>query len=245
MNLQRTFATCRRVLTQLKHDHRTLGLLFAVPVLVMGLLAWILASRPGVFDAFGPPLLAVFPFVMMFVVTSVTMLRERSSGTLERLLTMPTGKLDLLLGYALSFGLVAVVQAALASVFSIYVYGMNVSGPEWFLLVIALADALLGMALGLLASAFARTEFQAVQCMPAFVLPQLLLCGLLIPVSQLPGPLHAVAVALPLTYAVEAMQGVARSTTLSAGILQDTGVVLGFATTAVLLAAVTLRRQTK
>jgi ABC-2 type transport system permease protein len=182
---------------------------------------------------------------MMFVVTSVTMLRERSSGTLERLLTMPVSRLDILLGYALSFGIAAIVQAALACAASLYVFNMQVAGPEWFLLVVALADALLGMALGLLASAFARTEFQAVQFMPAFVLPQLLLCGLVVPLPRLPDILHWVANILPLTYAIQAMQGVAQELALSAQTVRDVAIVLGFMVCAVALAAVTLRRQTR
>jgi ABC-2 type transport system permease protein len=211
----------------------------------MGLLAWMFQDTPYVFDRFGPPLLAIFPFIMMFVVTSVTMLRERSSGTLERLLTMPVSRLDILLGYALSFGIAAIVQAALACAASLYVFNMQVAGPEWFLLVVALADALLGMALGLLASAFARTEFQAVQFMPAFVLPQLLLCGLVVPLPRLPDILHWVANILPLTYAIQAMQGVAQELALSAQTVRDVAIVLGFMVCAVALAAVTLRRQTR
>lgn len=193
MSIRRTLATSSRVMSQLKHDHRTLGLLFVVPVVLMGLLAWIFEASPMVFDKLGPPLLGIFPFVMMFIVTSVTMLRERSSGTLERLLTMPVARLDILLGYALSFGFVAIVQAALASAASIFIFDLDIAGPVWFLVVIALADALLGMALGLLASAFARTEFQAVQFMPAFVLPQALLCGLVVPLDKLPTILHWIA----------------------------------------------------
>ena len=130
------------------------------------------ADLPGdLFDRFGPGLLAMFPFIVMFLVTSVTTLRERSSGTLERLLTMPIGKLDFLLGYALAFGLLAAVQSALAVAVSVGLLGLDVAGPVWLLGVVAVADAVLGTALGLLVSAFATTEFQAVQFMPAFVLP--------------------------------------------------------------------------
>jgi ABC-2 type transport system permease protein len=192
----------------------------------MGLLAWIYADTPKVFDFVGGPLLAIFPFIVMFLITSIATLRERSSGTLERLLTMPVSKLDILFGYALSFGL-------------------DIAGPEWFLMVVALVDALLGTTLGLLASAFARTEFQAVQFMPALILPQVLLCGLIMPVAQLPTVLHWIANCLPLTYAVDAMLGLARETNISQSTTVDVVVVAGFALVAVLLGAVTLRRQTK
>lgn len=245
MSPRRTLATTGRVLKQLSHDHRTLGLMFLVPLVLLGLLAWIFSDRPIVFDHIGPPLLGIFPFVVMFLVTSIATLRERSSGTLERLLTMPIGKLDFILGYALSFGLLAIVQATLASLVSVHVYGMHVAGPEWFLIIVALADALLGTALGLLASAFARTEFQAVQFMPAIVLPQALLCGLIVPIAQLPTVLHWLATCLPLTYAVDAMQRLASEVTISQHTVKDVAVVLAFVLVAVLLGGATLRRQTK
>ncbi|HSX33700.1 MAG TPA: ABC transporter permease [Candidatus Saccharimonadales bacterium] len=245
MNPRRTLATSKRVLSQLGHDHRTLGLVFVVPLILLGLLAWIYHNQPLIFDRVGPALLCIFPFIVMFLITSIATLRERSGGTLERLLTMPIGKLDILLGYALSFGLLAIIQATLASGVSIHVYGMHIEGPEWFLVLVALADALLGTTLGLLASAFARTEFQAVQFMPALILPQTLLCGLLMPINQLPTVLHWLANCLPLRYAVDAINRVASEPTLSHRTLADLLVVIGFALLAVLLGAATLRRQTK
>ena len=245
MSPKRTLATSRRVLKQLSHDHRTIGLLFVVPVVLLGLLNWIYSSTPAVFDMIGPSLLGIFPFVMMFLTTSIATLRERSTGTLERLLAMPAAKLDIILGYALSFGLLAMLQATIASLFAVRVYGLDIAGPEWLLILVAVCNAVLGSMLGLLASAFARTEFQAAQFMPAFILPQLLLCGLLVPVDKLPSVLEAVANVLPLTYAVDAMQHVSRSSSLSGDIYKDLAVVIGFALAALLLGAATLRRQTK
>lgn len=245
MSPRRTVATSGRVLRQLSHDHRTLGLLFVVPVVLMGLLAWVFEGNTLVFDKVGPALLGVFPFIVMFLVTSIATLRERSSGTLERLLAMPVAKLDILLGYAISFGILAIMQAILVSLISVHIFGLTIQGPEWFLIVIALADAILGSALGLLASAFARTEFQAVQFMPAFVLPQVLLCGLLVPVAKLPTALHWLANCLPLTYAVDALQRVASETTISGHTLRDVAIVAAYAVVAILLGAATLRRCTK
>jgi ABC transporter DrrB family efflux protein len=245
MSPRRTFATSARVLKQLSHDHRTLGLMFIVPIVLLGLLAWIFSATPKVFDMIGAALLGIFPFVVMFLITSIATLRERSSGTLERLLVMPMGKLDIILGYALSFGLLAVVQGLLASTVAVEWYGLDVAGPEWFLVVVAVINAVLGTTLGLLASAFARTEFQAVQFMPAFILPQFLLCGLLVPVGQLPSVLEFIANLLPLTYAVEAMGQVTRHAAISGEAVADVIVVLGFALAAIVLGAITLRRQTK
>jgi len=239
-----TFATAARVLRQLHHDKRTIALLFVIPCLLLGLLSWIYEGG-FIFDRIGAPLLGVFPFLMMFVVTSVTTLRERTSGTLERLLAMPVGKLDILLGYAFAFGLLAILQSLIVSTLAVYVYDLDVAGPQWFLILIALSNALLGTALGLGASALARTEFQAVQFMPAFVLPQALLCGLIMPIEQLPSILEVIARVLPLTYAIEAMQLVTTEMTPSAEALQDVGIVFGFTVAAILIGAATLRRQTK
>jgi len=245
MHSRMTLATARRVMQQLLHDHRTLALLFVAPCVLLGLLAWIYADTPGMFDRLGPPLLGIFPFVVMFLTTSITTLRERSSGTLERLLAMPIGKLDIIMGYALAFGTVGIVQAIIASMLALHVYGLDVAGPEWFLVVVALVDALLGMSLGLFVSAFARTEFQAVQFLPAFILPQFLLCGLIVPVAQLPHVLERVANVLPLTYAVQAMQEISLHVSISHTAYRDVGVVLLFVLAAIVLGATTLRRQTK
>jgi ABC-2 type transport system permease protein len=243
VSARRTLATAHRVLTQLRHDPRTIALMLVVPCVLVGLLAWVFQGT-STFDHIGAPLLGVFPFVVMFLVTSVATLRERTSGTLERLLTMPLGKLDLLLGYALAFGAVAVVQAALVSALSLTAFGLDVAGPTWLLVLVALADALLGTGLGLFVSAFAVTEFQAVQFMPAFVLPQFLLCGLLVPRDQMPEVLHGISSALPLSYAVDALRDVTTDAEVATGTWVDLGVVAGAVLLALALGAATLRRRT-
>ena len=208
-----TLAVAGRVLTQLRRDHRTAAMLLVLPCLLISLLWWMFEDRLGdPFDRFGPALLAMFPFIVMFLVTSVTTLRERSSGTLERLLAMPMGKLDFLLGYALAFGLVAALQALLAVTVSVGLLGLDIQGPVWLLGLVAVADAVLGSALGLFVSAFARTEFQAVQFLPLIVFPQILLCGLFVPRDTLPDVLEAVSDVLPLSYAVDAMTHLTRGT---------------------------------
>src|SRR3990172_8184053 len=115
MSLRVTLATAVRVLTQLRRDPRTIGLLIGAPPVLVVLLHELFADRPRVFQSIGGPILGLFAFVSMFIVTSITMLRERVSGTLERLMTMPLAKLDLLLGYGLAFALVAAVQASVVS----------------------------------------------------------------------------------------------------------------------------------
>jgi ABC-2 type transport system permease protein len=241
MSLRITLATAGRVLTQLRHDPRTLALMLFVPALLLTLLWWLYEGGP-VFDQIGPALLALFPFVVMFLVTSIATLRERTSGTLERLLSMPTGRLDLLLGYALAFGLLAIVQGLLASGLAIGLLDLDVAGPTWMLIAVAGLDAVLGVALGLFVSAFASTEFQVVQFMPALVLPQFLLCGLLVARDEMPDVLSAISDLLPLSYAVEAMREV--QTNPDPGVWGYATIIGAFAVGLLALGAATLRRRT-
>ena len=241
MSIRITLATASRVLTQLRHDPRTLALLLFVPSVLITLLWWIYDGG-RIFDSIGPALLALFPFVSMFLVTSVATLRERTSGTLERLLAMPTGKLDFLLGYALAFGLMAAAQAMIAAGITLGPLGLEIAGPAWLLVTVAILDALLGVALGLFVSAFAATEFQVVQFMPALVLPQFLLCGLLIARDAMPPVLSAISDALPLSYAVDAMREVQGNA--DPRVWGYAAIIIGFAGGLLALGAATLRRRT-
>lgn len=244
MSARRTLAVARRVLAQLVHDRRTLALLLGAPVLLISLLRYVYDGQPAVFDRIGGPLLAVFPFVSMFLVTSVAMLRERSTGTLERLLAMPLVKGDLVVGYGLAFGALAVLQTVLAAAVTLGPLGLDVAGPGWLVVLLAVADALLGTSLGLLLSAFARTEFQAVQFLPAVALPQLLLAGLLAPRDRMAAPLRWLSDVLPLTYAIEGMQRIGTSARVDRALLADLGVVVGCTAVFLALGAATLRRRT-
>lgn len=240
-----TVAVTRRVLQQLRRDHRTLAMLLAVPCLIMALVWWMFREVPGPgFQGLAPAMLALIPFIVMFLVTSVTTLRERTSGTLERLLAMPMGKGDFLVGYALAFSLVATVQAALAVALSVWVLDLEVAGPVAMLGLVAVCDAVLGTALGLLVSAFARTEFQAVQFMPVVVIPQILVCGLFVPRDQLPTVLSRLSDVLPLSYAVDAMNAVTRDAGAGAA-GGDLAVVVAFVVAGLLAGTLTLRRQSE
>jgi ABC-2 type transport system permease protein len=244
MSIRITLSTTARILRQLRHDPRTIGLLLLVPTLLLILMRYIFDSQPAIFNRVGVIMLGVFPFVAMFLVTSVAMLRERTTGTLERLLTTPMHKLDLLFGYGLAFALAAAVQAAVAVGLGYTLLGLDTAGSAWAVAGLAIANAVLGMAIGLLVSAFAQSEFQAVQFMPAFVLPQLLLCGLIWPRDQMAGWLEKVSNVLPMTYAVDALIQVSRHTSPTGAMWRDVTVVIGCVVVALLLGAATLRRQT-
>lgn len=238
-----TLATARRVLTQLRRDHRTIAMLIVVPVLLLTLLRYVFEDQPEVFDHVGGALLALFPFVTMFLVTSVAMLRERTTGTLERLLTTPLGRTDLLFGYALAFGLMAVVQSVIASGVALGLLGLDLAASPALVVLLAVLDALLGMALGLFLSAFARSEFQAVQFLPAFVLPQVLLCGLFAPRESMATLLRWLSDAFPLTYAVDGMQRLSVSDAVTGRLALDLVVVAAASVLALGLGAATLQRR--
>ncbi len=244
MTAQRTLATSGRVLRQLRHDPRTVALMLVVPCLLMTLLRYLYDGQVQVFDRVAPVLLVLFPFTVMFVVTSVAMLRERSSGTLERLLTTPMGKGDLLAGYGLAFGGAAVIQVGLVLALVLGPLGLQIHGDLSALAVVALLDALLGTALGLFLSAFANSEFQAVQFLPAFVLPQLLLCGLFAPRAQMLPILDWLSSVMPLTYAVDAATRAAASATWTPDLGTDVLVVAACIPLFLILGAGTLRRRT-
>jgi ABC-2 type transport system permease protein len=238
-----TLATTARVLRQLRRDHRTTALLLVVPPLLLALFKYVFAGQEATFERVGGPLVGLFPFITMFLVTSIAMLRERTTGTLERLMSLPLAKLDLLVGYGLAFALVAAVQATLTSVVAFELLGLDTAGPIWLVVAIAIANAVLGMALGLFLSAFATSEFQAVQFMPAFVLPQILLAGLLVPRENMARALELLSDALPLTYAYDAL---ARATAGDTGgrFAVDVAIVCGCVLLALGLGATTLRRRT-
>jgi ABC-2 type transport system permease protein len=239
-----TGAVAARVLLQLRHDPRTVALLVVVPSLLVTLLRYVFDGQPAAFDAVGAPLVGLFPMISMFLVSSITVLRERTSGTLERLLTMPLAKLDLLAGYGLAFAGLAAIQAVVVSAVAFGLLGLDTAGSPIAVCALAVGNALLGMALGLFVSAFATTEFQAVQFMPAFVLPQLLLCGLFVPRDQMSAALEAISQALPLTYAFDALQQVATDGAGAGDILLDIAVIAGGTLLALALGAATLRRRT-
>jgi ABC-2 type transport system permease protein len=239
-----TIATATRVLTQLRRDPRTIALLLVIPAALVTLIKFVFDHSPGAFDRIGGPLVGLFPFITMFLVTSITMLRERTTGTLERLMTMPLAKLDILLGYGLAFGLVGTAQALITAGVAFGLLDLQVAGSTAVVILLAIGNALLGMSLGLFVSAFAQTEFQAIQFMPAFVFPQLLLCGLFVPRDQMAGALEAVSYALPLTYAYDALDRVTSDGSLGSRGAVDVLVTCVVIVLALALGAATLRRRT-
>ncbi|BBZ52772.1 ABC transporter permease [Mycobacterium heidelbergense] len=243
-------ATTTRILRQLAADHRSVALILVVPVLVITLMYFMFENaphRPGTPSPFNNAcliLLGLFPLFVMFIITSITMQRERASGTLERILTTPLRRLDLLIAYGTAFSVAAAAQAIAACIVSFWLLGFDTAGSPVWVFVIAIVNAVLGVGLGLLCSAFARTEFQAVQFIPLVMVPQLLLAGIVVPRALMAHWLQWVSNVLPASYALEALQQVSAHPGLTYIAVRDIVVVLGFAIAALCLAAATLRRRT-
>ena len=243
-------ATTGRILRQLAGDHRSVAMILVVPSLVIALMYFMFQNaphRPGTPSPFNNAcliMLGVFPLIIMFLITSITMQRERVSGTLERILTTPLRRLDLLAAYGTAFSIAAAAQASLACVVAFWLLGFETAGNPLLVFAIAIINAVLGVGLGLLCSAFARTEFQAVQFMPVVIVPQLLLCGIIVPRDLLPEWLQWISNAMPASYALEALRQVGANTDLTATAARDIAIVVGFAVVALCLAAATLRRRT-
>ena len=249
MNPRLTGATAVRVLTQIRRDKRTMGMIVAIPLLLLTLLWWMFQDvptapgKPTPFDSVGPGIMGLFPLIVMFLITSVTTLRERQGGTMERLMASPARRADIVLGYALAFGLLAAVQGALVVAYSVWVLGLDFKGPVWALMLIIVLDAILGTALGLAASSLARTEFQALQMMPAIILPQLLLAGIAVERSTMPRVLEWISDALPLSYAIDAIHYLSAHADAS-GIWNEVLILCCFIAGALVLGITTLRRRT-
>lgn len=238
-----TLATSKRVLSQLRHDRRTLALIFIVPPVLLTILKYVFRGEPRVFYSIAPMLLGIFPMIMMFLITSIVTLRERSSGTLSRLMTMPISKSDFVFGYAIAFCLLGFVQALISSGVMLGLLQVTVLGGTIPTMIVAVLASSLGTALGLFTSAFARSEFQAVQFLPAFIFPQLLVCGLFVARTEMAKPLQWFANIMPLTYSVDAMKQVTISPSWTGTLTRDLIVVACFAIVALVLGSATIRRQ--
>jgi len=243
MSVTKTLATSRRVLSQLGHDRRTLALVFVIPPILLTILKYVFQDETTVFDHLAPMLLGIFPMIMMFLITSIVTLRERKSGTLDRLMTMPISKSDFIFGYAVAFCLIGFLQALITCGVLLGLLHVTVMGGTALTILATVLAAFLGTALGLFTSAFASSEFQAVQFMPAFILPQLLTCGLFIARGEMAKPLQWFADIVPLTYSVDAMKQVTLHAAWTASLTKDLVIVAGFAIAALILGSATIRRQ--
>ncbi len=239
----RAFAIATRIILQLIRDRRTVVLIVVVPIVVMGLIG-LSFPEGNVLDYIAPALLATLAVFFSFLLTGISFLRERSQGTMERLMASPVSRLDIVLGYLLGFFIFALTQTLIILVFTIYVLDVNYYGDLWQIFVFQIAVIAGAVVLGIFTSTFARNEFQMVQFIPLIIIPQIFLCGVIWPVEQMPDYLQWLSVILPLTYAVDGL----REIMLAGGNLLDVwlelSVLIGFAIVISIVAAITLKRGT-
>lgn len=231
-----------RVINQLIRDRRTMVLIILVPLVVMTLIG--LSFPEGtVLDFIAPALLATLALFFSFLLTGISFLRERSQGTMERLMASPVSRLDIVLGYLFGFFTFALTQSLIILLFTIYVLDVHYVGDLWQIFVFQIVVITGAVNLGIFTSTFARNEFQMVQFIPLILFPQIFLCGVIWPVEQMPDYLQWLSAILPLKYAVDGMRDIMLTGKSLLDVGLELGVLVGFAVFISFVAAVTLRRR--
>ena len=243
MSPDRTLAIAQRITSQMLRDHRSLALIFVAPLVVMSLVGLSFFEQREVLDRVAPALMAVFALFFTFILTGVSFLRERAQGTLERLLTTPVGRGDILVGYLLGFLIFAAAQSLVILLFTILVLQVDYQGSLWRIFVLLIVLTVVAVNLGIFISTFARNEFQVVQFILLVLAPQIFLSGVILPVEQMPSYLKAIAQVLPLTYAVEGLRGIMLGGQDLGDVVGELAVLAGFAVVLLALAAATVRRS--
>lgn len=231
-----------RVVRQLVRDRRTFALILIVPLVVMTLISYSFPEDKAMLSIYAPALLATLALFFSFLLTGISFLRERTQGTMERMMASPVSRLDMVLGYLLGFFTFALTQSLIVLLFTIYLLDVTYLGDLWQIFVFLIFIVTMAVNLGIFASAFARNEFQMIQFIPLIIFPQVFLCGVIWPVDQMHEALQWIAKFLPLKYAVDGMQGIMikGQTLLDVGL--ELGILIAFAVVISTLAAITLRR---
>ena len=245
MSSSRIRSITARIIRQFLRDRRTLALIFIVPIVLMTL---IVLSFPedigqGVLSYTAPALLAVLAVFFGFILTGVSFLRERSQGTLERLMASPVSRGDLALGYLFGFLIFAMIQSIIILLFTIYALNIQYRGDLWQIFVMQVISTIGAVNLGIFISTYARNEFQVVQFIPLFITPQVFLSGVLWPVEQMPDYLQWISRFLPLTYAIRGLREIMLQGASLADIPLELGILCAFALAASVGAIFTLRKH--
>jgi ABC-2 type transport system permease protein len=238
-----TFTIARRIIIQMVRDRRTIGLLVVVPLVIASIVGVSIPDK-RMLDYTAPAILAVLIMFFGFILTGISVLRERSQGTMERLMASPATRLDIVGGYLLGFLLFAILQTLIIFFYMVYVIKVNYHGELWEILVFQVIIGIGAVCLGTFFSVFARNEFQMMQFIPLIILPQIFLCGVLWDVDQMPRYLQWIADFLPLTYGVDGVRALMLQGQGLPDIGKDIGILAAYAVGLVVLAALTLRRGT-
>ncbi len=242
MELNRALAIAKRIVRQFLRDRRTMGMLFLVPVLVMTLVGLSFPSDGGVLDFIAPALLAAMALFFVFILTGVSFLRERSQGTLERVMASPVSRSEIIVGYLLGFILFAAAQALIILFYTIFVLKVHYVGALWQIFVFQLVITIVALNLGLFVSTYARNELQVIQFIPLVLVPQFFLSGLLWPVEQMNRYLQYLSKVMPLTYAVDGLRKIMLEGRTLGNVLPDLAILVGFACAMTLLGVLALKR---
>jgi ABC-2 type transport system permease protein len=237
------FTIAGRIFNQVIRDRRTFILIMVVPIVVMTLIWLSFPKGLGMLDYIAPALLATLALFFGFLLTGISFLRERSQGTLERLMASPVSRADIVLGYLLGFFAFALTQTLIILFYTIYVLDIHYTGDLWQILIFQVMILTGAINLGIFISTFARNEFQMVQFIPLIILPQVFLCGILWPVEQMNTTLQWIAKFLPLTYAVEGLRDIMLQGKSLIDVGFDLAVLAAFAVGISIITAFTLRRS--
>jgi ABC-2 type transport system permease protein len=237
-----TFTIASRVMIQIARDRRTIALVLIVP-LVIAAISGVAITDKRVLDNAAPAVLAALILFFGFIITGISFLRERTQGTLERLLVAPISRMDIVAGYLLGLLLFALIQTLIMFFYMVYVLNINYHGDLWQILIFQVLMGINAVCLGTFFSAFARNEFQMIQFIPLLIVPQIFLCGLFIPVSQMPDYLQWIGKFLPLTYGVEGIKALMLQGKSLLDIGKDIGVLAAYAAVLLILASLTLKQK--
>jgi ABC-2 type transport system permease protein len=239
--LSNALTIAQRTITQLVHDRRTMGLLIFAPLLIASIVGVSLPVK-AMLDSMAPAVLATLVLFFGFILSGISFLRERSQGTMERLMASPVTKMDVVGGYLMGFLIFAVIQTLIIFFYMVYVLKIGFHGELWQIVVFQILIGILAVCLGIFISVFAKNEFQMVQFIPLIIVPQIFLCGLLWPISQMPDYLQWIANLLPLTYGVEGIRALMVEGKNLLDIIKDIGVIAAYTAVLMILAALSTRR---
>ena len=243
MTAARTYAIANRIVLQLVRDHRSMALIFVAPIMVMALVGFTFSDQEDTLDRIAPGLIATFTMIFTFMLTGVSFLRERTQGTLERLMMTPVGRGDILIGYLLGFAPFALIQASAILLFTTLGLRVHYQGELWQIAVLLVTLVIVAVNLGIFVSTFAKNEFQVIQFIPLILAPQIFLSGIIVPTDQMPGYFQMVARVLPLRYAVDGLRSIMIAGEPVTGIAKELGVLWAVALALLILAAWSLRRH--
>jgi len=244
MILSNALTIAARVVRQIVRDRRTIVIILVVPLVIMTIIRYSFPDELRVMlDNAYPPLLATMGLLFSFLLTGISFLRERSQGTMERMMASPVSRLDMVVGYLLGFFVLALIQILVVVLFTIYGLDANYAhGSLWRICIFQMVVVTVGVNLGIFISAFARNEFQMVQFIPLIIFPQILLCGIIWPIDQMDEILQWIAKFLPLKYAVNGMTDIMHVGQSLLDVGYEIGILAAFAVVISFLAAMTLRR---